>query len=129
MIDASTGSRTTVVPDGGKAYDLPPGSPNGACATENQAGWSADTDPDCDAGNTPFLRSTWSPGALNPGGTFRGRNVYLSIAYGTDPAANGWGFDFDEPTLTDFQLQVKDAQQCESVAQRVNPSTAKAARK
>jgi hypothetical protein len=129
VIDSNTGARTTVVPDGGKAYDLPPGTPNGACVTGNQAGWSEDTDPDCDAGNTPFVSSTWSPTALNPGGIFNGRNVYLSVAFGTDPAANGWGFDFDEPTLTNFDLQVPDAQACQSVAQRQTPSNAKAARK
>jgi len=129
VIDATTGDRTAVIPDGGKLYDLPPNSPNGACVTATQAGWSKDTDPDCNAGTTPFLESTWSSGALNPGGAFRNRNVYLSVAFGTDPAANGWGFHFDEPTLTDFQLQVKDAQQCDAVAQRTNQSNAKAARK
>jgi len=129
VIDAKTGARTTIIPDGGKAYDLPPGTPNGVCMTSNQAGWSEDTDPDCDAGNTPFQSSTWSSGALNPGGTFKGRGVYLSVAYGTDPGGNGWGFDFDEPTLTNFSLQVPDVQACQSVAQRVTPTTATTARK
>jgi hypothetical protein len=129
VIDASTAERTTIVPDGGKLYDLPPGSPNGACATGGQAGWSADTDPDCDAGNTPFVRSTWSSDALNPGNRFRDRNVYLSVAYGTDPAAFGWGFDFDEPTLTNIQLQVQDAQQCNGVAHRTSPSAGETAKK
>jgi trimeric autotransporter adhesin len=111
IVDVSAGTRTTVFPDGGKAYDLAPDSPNGACVTMNQAGWSADTDPDCQ-GPATFNRSTWSPAALNPGGAFTGRKAQLEIAYGTDPFANGYGFDFDQVRLTNFDLQVPDAQSC-----------------
>jgi hypothetical protein len=111
VVDVSAGTRTTVSPDGGKAYDLAPGAENGTCGTLNQAGWSADTDPDCAAPAT-FNRSTWSPGALNPGGAFSGRKTQLEVAYGTDPLANGYGFDFDQVRLTNFDLQIPDAQAC-----------------
>jgi hypothetical protein len=107
-------SRVTVIPDGGKLYDLPPGAPNGVCGTTSQAGWSADTDADC----TPptlhngFLASNWSANALNPGGIFTGKSAQISVNYGTDPAAIGWGFHFDAVTLTNFLEAIPDAQAC-----------------
>jgi hypothetical protein len=111
IVDTVTGARTTVSPDGGTLYDLAPNSPNGACVTLNQAGWSADTDPDCAAPAT-FNSSSWSAAALNPGGGFTGRKTQLEVAYGTDPLANGYGFDFDQVRLTNFDLQVPDTQAC-----------------
>lgn len=111
VVDVDLGTRTTVSPDGGKLYDLPDGAPNGVCVTGNQAGWSVDTDPDCNAPAT-FTRSSWSPAALNPDGTFTGRKTQLQVAYGTDPLAHGWGFDFDHVRLTDFDLQIPDGQAC-----------------
>jgi len=36
----------------------------------------------------------------------------LSVAFGTDAGVNGYGFDFDQVTLTDFDLQVPDTQAC-----------------
>src|SRR5262249_40939341 len=90
VIDVDNVSRTTVVPNGGKLYDLAPNTPNGACVTLNQAGWAADTDPDCDATGVAFNQSSWSSGALNPGGIFTGRKAQLEVAYGTDPGANGY---------------------------------------
>ena len=105
------GTRTTVSPDGGKLYDLPRAPPNGACVTANQAGWSADTDPDCNA-PAAFHQSTWSAAALNPGGMFTGRKAHLEVAYGTDPLVIGFGFDFDQVTLTNFDLQIPDVQVC-----------------
>ena len=111
VLDAAAGTRTTIIPDGGKAYDLAPGAENGTCGTLNQAGWSADTDTDCEAPAT-FNSSSWSAGALNPGGGFTGRRTHLEVAYGTDPLANGFGFDFDEVVLTSFDLQIPDAQSC-----------------
>jgi hypothetical protein len=102
--DILAATRTTVVPSGGRPYDLPPGAPNGACVTGDQAGWSQ-------SNPTPtFAQSTWNSGALNPGGIFTNRLVQLDVAYGTDPAANGAGFDFDEVVLTDFDEIVADAQ-------------------
>ena len=96
---------------GGKLYDLPPNSPNGACVTLNQAGWAADTDADCDPPDT-FTRSSWRPGALNPGGVFNGHKAYLEVAYATDPLAHGWGFDFDQVSMDNFDLQTPDHQVC-----------------
>jgi hypothetical protein len=112
VVDVDNRTRTTVLPDGGKAYDLAPGAANGTCGTNLQAGWSADTHGDCDATGVAFTQSTWTAGAVNPGGTFTGRKTQLEVAYGTDPAANGYGFDFDQVRLTNFDLQVPDVQAC-----------------
>jgi len=97
-LDAQT--RSPMSPDGGRTYNA--SGPNGACVTAGQPGW---------AGPGPgFLESTWSAGALNPGGAFIGRVVRLDVAYGTDPLFSLAGIQFDEVTLTDFQEQVPDAQ-------------------
>jgi hypothetical protein len=112
VVDVDAATRTTVLPDGGKLYDLPPGAANGTCGTTLQAGWSADTHPDCDATGVAFAQSTWTAGAVNPGGAFTGRKTQLEVAYGTDPLANGYGFDFDQVRLTNFDLQIPDAQAC-----------------
>ena len=103
--------RTAVSPSGGDLYDLPTGAPNGACATLEQAGWSADTDADCTP-DAPFVSSTWTSAALNPGNVFSGRPARLAVHFGTDAAANGWGFQFDDVVLTNFQEQVPDGQAC-----------------
>lgn len=118
VVDVDARTRTTVLPDGGKLYDLAPGAANGTCGLLNQAGWSADTDADCDATGVPFTQSTWTAGAVNPGGAFTGRKAQLEVAYGTDPAANGYGFDFDQVRLTNFDLQVPDVQACSVRARR-----------
>jgi hypothetical protein len=112
VLDVDKNTRTAVSPDSGKLYDLAPGAPNGTCSTTNQAGWSADTDPDCNATGVAFQNSGWSAGALNPGGMFTGRKTKLEIAYGTDPLANGYGFDFDHVRLTNFDIQIPDVQAC-----------------
>ena len=62
--------------------------------------------------NAPFLASSWTSAALNPNGQFTGRSAQLSVNYGTDPAAFGWGFHFDDVVLTNFQEAVPDAQAC-----------------
>jgi hypothetical protein len=111
IFDLATGARTPVSPDGGDLYDLATGAPNGTCDTTAQAGWSADTDTDCTA-TAPFVASTWTSNALNPGGTFNNRSSQLSVNYGTDPAAFGFGFHFDDVVLTNFQEAVPDAQAC-----------------
>jgi hypothetical protein len=112
VVDVDNNTRTAVSPDSGKLYDLAPGAPNGTCGTTNQAGWSADTDPDCNATGVAFQNSGWTAGALNPGGQFTGRKVKLEVAYGTDPLANGYGFDFDQVRLTNFDIQTPDVQAC-----------------
>ncbi len=111
VFDLAAGTRTPVSPNGGKLYDLATGAPNGNCDTTAQAGWSADTDADCTA-TAAFLSSTWTSAALNPGGTFTGRSAQLSVNYGTDPAANGFGFHFDDVVLANFEEAVPDAQAC-----------------
>jgi hypothetical protein len=109
IFNTATGVRTVVIPNGGDLYDLAPGAANGTCDTTEQAGWSADTDPDCTAG-AAFQTSTWTAAALNPGGVFTGVSARLSVNYGTDPAANGFGFHFDNVILTNFQEAVPDVQ-------------------
>ena len=111
IFDVSTGARTAVNPDGGDLYDLNPGAANGSCGTELQGGWSADTDADCIAG-AAFQASTWTSAALNPGGMFTNRTARLSVNYGTDPGANGYGFHFDNVVLGNFLEGVPDAQAC-----------------
>jgi hypothetical protein len=102
VVDLDANARTTIVPDGGRLYELPPGTPNGACVTGGQAGWAGTQ-------NT-FAISTWSSAAVNPGGVFTGRRVQLEGAYGTDPLVNGDGFRFDEVTVTNFEELVPDTQ-------------------
>jgi hypothetical protein len=98
--DKTTGGRTPVAPDGGRLYTA--SGPNGACVTGGQPGW---------AGPGPlFQQSTWSAGALNPGGAFTGKLVSLDVAYGTDSTASLTGFQLDEVTLTNFEEQVPDHQ-------------------
>ena len=91
--------------------DLNTGAANGSCGTELQGGWSADTDADCIAG-AAFQASTWTAAALNPGGVHTNRTARLSVNYGTDPGANGYGFHFDNVVLTNFLAGVPDAQAC-----------------
>jgi len=102
LVDLDANSRVTLVPDGGHLYDLPPGTPNGACVTGDQAGWAGI--------QSTFVQSTWSSAAMNPGGAFTGKRVQIEGAYGTDPGANDDGFRFDEVTVTNFQDSVPDAQ-------------------
>ncbi|MCI0581368.1 MAG: tandem-95 repeat protein, partial [Chloroflexi bacterium] len=98
LLDVASGNRTTVVPDGGRTYNA--SGPNGVCVTQGQPGW---------AGVGPgFLPSTWSADALRSA-DFAGRRVRLDVAYGTDPSVELEGFQFDELTLTDFELQSPDA--------------------
>ncbi len=98
LYDVLAGARTTVEPDGGRAYDA--SGPNGTCVTNGAAGWSGV--------GLPFAESTWSAGALAAAGLGDER-VRLSVGYGTDPNLEAGGLQFDEVTLTDFELQVADA--------------------
>jgi hypothetical protein len=99
LFDLGTGERTPVNPDGGRMYNA--SGANGTCGTENQAGWADSM--------TAWASSSWSAGALQSA-AFAGKLAQLHVYYGTDPAANGFGFHFDEITLTNFSLQVADAQ-------------------
>jgi len=100
LSDLASGQRLAVSPDGGHLYNA--SGPNGACVTAGQDGWAGVA--------VPFAESTWSAGALNPGGALTGALVRLDVAYGTDPTAAGLGFQFDEVTLTDFEEQSPDPQ-------------------
>jgi hypothetical protein len=112
LFEEETNVRTPVSPNSGDPYDLAAGAANGVCGTSLQAGWSADTDPGCAAPGGPLtVSSSWSPSALNAS-TFAGRKVRLAVHYGTDPGANGYGFHFDNVTLTNFGLQIPDTQVC-----------------
>jgi hypothetical protein len=108
VVDLDADSRTTIVPNGGRLYDLPPGTPNGACVTGGEAGWSGT--------NQTFAISTWDSAATNPGGVFTDRRVQIEAAYGTDAGLALEGFHFDEVTITNFDELVADAQpnQCGS---------------
>ncbi len=99
LIDVGDGSRTPVVPSGGRTY-LASG-PNGACLTAGQPGW---------AGPGPgWLQSTWT--AADLGAASRaGRPFQLDVGYATDTSAALAGFWFDEVTLTNVQLLTVDQQ-------------------
>lgn len=99
IFDHDTGARTTVSPDGGRLYNV--SGSGGVCVTAGEPGW---------AGAGPaFLPSSWSSAALDAAGR-AGRRVRLDVAYGTDPLVSGNGLQFDEVTLTNFDLQVLDQQ-------------------
>lgn len=64
------------------------------------AGW-ADSMP-------TWASSSWSAGAF--GGVAPARPSQLEVIYSTDAAANGAGFQFDEVTVTDIELQIADTE-------------------
>lgn len=101
LVDAASGGRTTVVPDGGRLYNA--SGVGGTCGTVGQAGW-ADSQP-------TWAVSTYSATALGSA-ALDGSLVAIEARYGTDPAVVGTGFRFDEVTLTDVSLQVPDAATC-----------------
>jgi hypothetical protein len=104
-IATDTGTRTTISPDGGNLYTVPPGSFFRGCTLFDDPGWNG-TNP----GNPAFSASSWSPAALSPDGTFTGLPVRLDVVYATDVVVALDGFRFDEVTLTNFAEQVPDAQ-------------------
>ncbi len=105
------------IPTAGPCTAVANGRANGTCATGGQAGWNARL-----AGQ-PELRAR-PPGAsaaLNPGGAFTGRLAQLDVRYGTDANLAGAGFDFDEVTITNFYVQVPDAQSDTCLTESVAP--------
>jgi hypothetical protein len=105
LFDVEAGQRTTVTPDGGRLYTASGGG--GVCVTQGEPGW---------AGAGPgFLQSTWSPAALQVS-AFASKRLRLDVAYGTDPSITGTGLQFDEVTITNFELQVPDQQSDDCVA-------------
>lgn len=55
-----------------------------------------------------WLESTWTSADLKTT-QFAGKKVQLDVGYGTDSTAALLGFWFDQVTLTNFQMQVADA--------------------
>jgi hypothetical protein len=96
------GTRTVVNPDGGRLYNAD-GSGTGSYSGCNdpEEGW-ADT---MDTWGT----STWSAAALDAA-ALAGQPIRLDVVYGTDAAVANRGFWLDQVTVTDFDLQVEDAQ-------------------
>ena len=99
VVEVATSSRTPVNPDGGRLYNA--SGANGNCGTQGQGGWA-------DAAST-WASSSWSAAALGSAG-IAGEEVQLDIRYGTDFSLNGFGFRFDEVTLTDVSLPGPDGQ-------------------
>jgi hypothetical protein len=117
ILDAATNARTVVGAGRGHPLHDRRRHPNGTCLTYGQAGWN-----DVSPGNPAFHQSTWSSDALNPGGVFTGRLARLDVRYGTDANLAGAGFDFDEVTITDFYVQVADAQSDTCLTESVAPA-------
>jgi hypothetical protein len=107
------GTRTVVSPSSGRPYNA--SGPGGVCGLNNTPGW-ADVNP-------TWGPSAWTPAALQAP-AFTGRPVRLSVKYGTDPSANGFGFRFDQLTLTNFNLKVPDTQTNQCVAGNQPPVAA-----
>lgn len=112
LFERGSGARTTLVPDGGRLYNA--SGPNGVCVTAGQAGWAG--------GGPSFLQSTWSAAAFNPGGQHTGQRARIDVAYGTDPAVSGQGFQFDEVVVTNAEVQVPDVggNICQTLPDAVN---------
>ena len=102
---ANGATRTVVVPDAGNLYSVPAGSIFRGCGMQDDPGWNG-TNP----ASPGFDASSWSAGALNPGGAFSGEPVRLDVLYATDVVVAMDGFRFDEVTLTNFAEQGPDAQ-------------------
>jgi hypothetical protein len=110
----ATGQRVPISPDGGRLYNA--GGTDGSCVTQDQDGW-ADSLP-------AWETSSWS--ATQLGELLRpGQLVRLDVGYGTDDcgsgcdAREGFGFRFDEVTVTDVELVSADTQSdvCEPLNQ------------
>ncbi len=97
--EVATGTRTPVNPSGGRLYNA--SGAQGTCGTSGQQGWA-------DA-QTTWGSSSWNAGALGSAG-FAGDLVQLDVRYGTDASLSGFGFHFDQVTLTDFSELAADGQ-------------------
>ncbi len=100
--DLAANTRTTIVPSGGRLYDLPQPTINGVCVTSGQGGWAGT--------NATFAVSSWNSNAMNPGGAFTGKIAAIEMGYGTDGGLSLAGFDFDEVTVTNFEELAPDQQ-------------------
>ncbi|HZI65781.1 MAG TPA: Ig-like domain-containing protein, partial [Thermoanaerobaculia bacterium] len=109
IVDYSSGDRTVVSPDGGRAYNVPNGAANGTCDTQGQPGWAG-----THAGfgtAAGWAASNFSATALGSA-AIAGDVVRIGINYGTDSGTHLRGFWFDRAQLTNFELHVPDAQSC-----------------
>jgi hypothetical protein len=99
IFDVANGTRTPVVPSGGRTYSA--SGPNGTCVSAGEPGW---------AGAGPgWMQSTWTAADLNAP-AIAGRKVRLDIGYGTDGSVSGTGFWFDEVTLANVYVLGPDRQ-------------------
>ena len=99
IFEVDSGSRTPVNPDGGRTYNA--SGFQGTCGTAGQDGW-ADT-------AASWGESTWSAAALGSAAV-AGQLIQLDVRYGTDQSVVGFGFRFDQVTVTDVTVQVPDVQ-------------------
>lgn len=93
------GSLRVLSPSGGRTYNA--SGPGGSCGLDTDPGWANAA--------TSWAASSFTSAALQTG-SLASRLMKLRLRYGTDPAANGAGFRFDQVTLTDVELTVPDAQ-------------------
>jgi hypothetical protein len=100
-IEESTGSRTVIAPDGGRAYNASGGNPDDNACTNLEGGWAS--------AGPAWMQSTWSPAALGAQ-ALAGIPVRLSVRYGTDTITSLAGFWFDEVTLSNVMLPGPDGQ-------------------
>ena len=99
IYDPVSGTRTTVDPDGGRTYNA--SGANGTCGLADENGWGGVMD--------TWADSTWSATALGSA-ALAGQPIQLDVRYGTDALEQGFGFHFDQVTLTDIDLQIPDGQ-------------------
>ncbi len=90
-------SRTLVTPNAGRLYNA--SGTGGSCGTDFEGGWGGAA--------ASWASSSWDATALQSA-TFAGQLVQLEVRYGTDPSANGFGFRFDQVTLTNVDLEGPD---------------------
>ena len=118
--DSADQTRTTILPSAGLVYTIPAPAAGGACVTSGEAGWNG-TSAGYPAMPDATNQATWTAPSLNPNGGFTGKRTAIDVAYGTDGALALDGFRFDHVTLTDFELQVADAQDDTCIAANLPP--------
>jgi hypothetical protein len=110
IIVEGSSNRTVVDPDSGLPYNASGGNPeNTTLCTNMQNGWS---------GGGAWQQSGWSAAQLDSA-DLAGKEVRISVIYGTDPTASLVGYMFDQVTLTDVHYLAPDtaSNACASPAQ------------
>ncbi len=97
LVNVHSGARSVVSPDGGRPYNA--SGSGGVCGLDQQPGWAAT--------NATWGPSTWTSAALGSAAV-AGQPRRLNVKYGTDAAANAFGFRFDQVTVTNFSLKIAD---------------------